>query len=154
MRNPERNIYVLCRKAGYIPFLGICGPIANPLHLPAKLCLNIITAGITLYEFEPTTRDTLELTTDNIFEDDNFGVKSKVTEVMPKPNNAPIKNFGVSSSELNAKPNDEKPADVRPPVEEVKPEEKSDTGIKDSEPVKVTDKVPYKQQEKNKSYKK
>lgn len=120
MRNPERNIYVLCRKVGYIPFLGICGPVANPLQLPAKLCLDIITSGIKLYEFEPSTHDTLELTSDNIFEDDNFGVKSKVTEVIPKPNNAPIKNFGVSSSDLNDKVEEKKPLDKEPPVTEEK----------------------------------
>ncbi len=100
MRDPNRNVFVVCVKPGYIPFLGICGPIANPISIPAKMCLNIITSGVCLFEMDLPTKDTVELTSDNVFEDDNFGNKTKVTEVLPH-SEGPITDFGVESSTLS-----------------------------------------------------
>ena len=151
MRNPERNIYVVCPRPGFIPFLGICGPIANPISLPAKMCLNIITSSINLYEVDPSTKDTLQLTSDNIFEDDNFGKKDRVTEIKPKVSTAPIQNFGVSASELESitspikVPSVEEKEEV-PAAVKVDPTEENECGesakpitpVANTEPVKIT----------------
>lgn len=71
----DRKILITCPKVGFIPHLGMQGPIPNPLRVDYTTCVNMIIAGVSLYEVDPATRNTVLLTLDNIDDENKFGTK-------------------------------------------------------------------------------
>jgi len=80
----DRKILITCPKVGFIPHLGMHGPIPNPLRVDYSICLSMIISGVKVYEVDPITRNTVLLTLDNI--DDTNKFAKKVTPVVNKVN--------------------------------------------------------------------
>ena len=85
MYSREDKIYVRINKNGYIPFIGMCGPIPNPIKIPASTCLQMVTAGIDVHEVNPDTKETVKLTVQNVFDDNKFGKKPNSSEPSKQP---------------------------------------------------------------------
>ena len=75
------EIFVRIAKHGYIPYIGICGPIPNPIKVTTETCLKLVNAGIVVHQFDPVTKQTVQLTRSNVFDDRKFARKK--TNVAP-----------------------------------------------------------------------
>ena len=88
MYNREDKIFVRINKVGFIPYIGMCGPIPNPIKIPVATCLQMVTAGIDVFEVNPDTKETVKLTVQNVFDDNKFD-KKPVQSVPVKERLAP-----------------------------------------------------------------
>lgn len=81
------EIFVRINRVGQIPFIGMCGPIPNPIKLSTEICLKLVNAGIDVHQYDPATKQTMKLTRENVFDDQKFGKKKEkpVTPVKPTP---------------------------------------------------------------------
>lgn len=69
MKPASDLIYVRVLRNGYIPQLGICGPIPNPIQITRGKAYSMINDGIEVHEFDPKTKETTKLTVKNVFGD-------------------------------------------------------------------------------------
>ena len=130
MKPASDLIYVRVLRNGYIPQLGICGPIPNPIQITRGKAYSMINDGIEVHEFDPKTKETTKLTVKNVFGD---GASAPAPEVKVEEKKAvepakaeekkaepekPVTLTGV------AKPEEKKEEAPAPKAEEVKPEEK------------------------------
>ena len=83
------EIFVRINRVGYIPLIGMCGPIPNPIKIPTDTCLKLVNAGIDVHQVDPVTKMTVKLTRENIFDDHKFGKKPVVASAPVKPVVAP-----------------------------------------------------------------
>ena len=132
MYKPTDEIFVRINRNGYIPIIGICGPIPNPIKVKTEVCLKLVNAGIDVHQFDPATKQTVKITRENVFDDQKFAKKkaAPVTAQAPVVNpSAPINLTGVTKKEepvvapvpvVEAAPVVE---EVAPAVEEAKVEE-------------------------------
>lgn len=74
------EINIVSTRTGYIPQLQMCGPIVNPLKVPAQTCLAMVTAGVPLFEFDPKTKQIVALTINNVYDDEKFTLKEAVKQ--------------------------------------------------------------------------
>lgn len=119
MYSREDKIFVKIIKNGYIPFIGMCGPIPNPIKIPTGTCLQMITAGIDVFEVNPDTKETVKLTVTNVFDDNKFGKKSNPIESPKQPTINPTDKVmftGVSQIPEEVKNVDEKSDDAKTDV--------------------------------------
>lgn len=81
------EIFVRIAKHGYIPYIGICGPIPNPIKVSTETCLKLVNAGIVVHQFDPATKETIQLTRTNVFDDKKFDRKKAAQKpaVTPPP---------------------------------------------------------------------
>ena len=79
------EIFVRINRVGYIPLIGMCGPIPNPIKIPTDTCLKLVNAGIDVHQVDPVTKMTVKLTRENIFDDHKFGKKPVVASAPVKP---------------------------------------------------------------------
>lgn len=100
MSKASELIYVIINKPGYIQQLGMCGPIPNPLQIPRELAKKIIVSGIPVYQFDPETKKTNELTLKNVFGD-------------PTPEKEPVKEEPETKNDQEPK-KEEKPSETKP----------------------------------------
>lgn len=129
MKPASDLIYVRVLRNGYIPQLGICGPIPNPIQITRGKAYSMINDGIEVHEFDPKTKETVKLTVQNVFGDGTSApapevkseekkaepVKAEEKKVEPEK---PVTLTGV------AKPEEKKEEAPAPKAEEVKVEEK------------------------------
>ena len=66
-------IYILCPTNGYIPQLKMSGPVAHPLRVSRYTAKNMLMSGLKVFEFDKQTKQTVELTLQNIKYDNRFG---------------------------------------------------------------------------------
>lgn len=66
-------IYVLCPTNGYIPQLKMSGPVAHPLKVSKYTAKNMLMSGLKVFEYDKATRRTIELTLQNIKDENKFG---------------------------------------------------------------------------------
>ena len=112
------EIFVRINRVGYIPLIGMCGPIPNPIKIPTSTCLKLVNAGIDVHQVDPVTKLTVKLTRENIFDDHKFGKKPVVASAPVKPVVAPTaKVEAVKPVTFTGVPK------VEPKVEEPKVEE-------------------------------
>ena len=78
----SEEIWVKVLRAGYIPQLGMQGPVPNPIKITRGRAHSMIVAGISVYEIDPKTRESKELTLQNIFEGE--GDPQPVVKEAPK----------------------------------------------------------------------
>ena len=57
MKPASDLIYVRVLRNGYIPQLGICGPIPNPIQITRGKAYSMINDGIEVHEFDPKTKE-------------------------------------------------------------------------------------------------
>ena len=130
MKPASDLIYVRVLRNGYIPQLGICGPIPNPIQITRGKAYSMINDGIEVHEFDPKTKETTKLTIKNVFGDDESApvpevkveekkavepVKAEEKKAEPEK---PVTLTGV------AKPEEKKEEAPAPKVEEPAPEVK------------------------------
>ena len=87
MYKREDQIFVRINRAGFIPHLGMCGPIPNPIKVTCGKCLDMINSGIEVWQVDPETKEMVKLTVKNIFDDQKFSKKTEnpVNIVEPAP---------------------------------------------------------------------
>ena len=110
----EEKIHILSPSRGYLAAANIMGPIVHPLIVDKSVAAKILMSGAEVYEYIPSTKNTLKLTLGNINDPNRYtALEPKVTE-KPFTPVAPVTKTGV--------PN------VTPPVvTEPEPEQKQDT---------------------------
>jgi hypothetical protein len=104
------TMMILTTRTGYLPQLNTHGPIVYPLQVNVGVVYDMLISGIKLYQFDPVTKMTLELTIENIYDDKKFEPKEE-----PKKETKPA-NEAKSTVVLNGV----KAADVLPPLQENK----------------------------------
>lgn len=124
MYSREDKIFVKIIKNGYIPFIGMCGPIPNPIKIPTGTCLQMITAGIDVFEVNPDTKETVKLTVTNVFDDDKFGKKSNPIELPKQPTINPTDK--VMFTGVSQIPEEVKNVDAKSSVDEKSDDTKTD----------------------------
>lgn len=125
MRKRTEEIFVKVLRNGFIPQLGMCGPIPNPIKITRGTAHSMIVAGIKVFEFNPVTKETIELTVDNVFADEDATKKEESNNQQTSP--APSKvSEPIKPVTLNGVKNSDKPADEDKKTDE-KPENTSDT---------------------------
>lgn len=67
MNTRNEEIFVKVMRNGFIPQLGICGPIPNPIRITRGQAHSLIVAGIDVYQYFPETKYTEKLTLHNVF---------------------------------------------------------------------------------------
>lgn len=132
MYSREDKIFVKIIKNGYIPFIGMCGPIPNPIKIPTGTCLQMITAGIDVFEVNPDTKETVKLTVTNVFDDNKFGKKSNPIDSPKQPTINPTDK--VMFTGVSQIPEEVKNVDAKSSVDE-----KSDAAEKDSDSEEKTE---------------
>ena len=78
-------IFVLTNKRGFIPQLRIAGPIVSPMRASIAQCLAMLTVNIPLYQYDPTTKRVVELTLNNLTDDQKFSPKAEEVKVAEAP---------------------------------------------------------------------
>lgn len=137
MYSRDDKIYVKINKVGYIPFIGMCGPIPNPIKIPTSTCLQMVTAGIDVFEVDPKTKEMVKLTVQNVFDDEKFRKRVIPMNEQPKPSMVKPTDSVVFSGVTKNPENDEKKTEDDTQKETIdeakndvpsveKPEEKSD----------------------------
>jgi hypothetical protein len=99
----EEIIHILSPYRGYITPAKLMGPIVHPLKITKSAAVQILMLGAKVYEFIPSTRQTLELTLDNINNPNRYDVL-KTPEIDNKSINKntpiePVKVKGVPKVE-------------------------------------------------------
>ena len=93
------EIFIVTTKLGYIPQLRTSGPIPNPFKVPVGLCLEMVIAGIQLFQYQVGTGKLVELTIDNIYDADKF--EDKVEEVDTEEEVATVEETEVTGVKLD-----------------------------------------------------
>lgn len=135
--NANQEIWVKILRAGFIPQLGIQGPIPNPIKITREKAHNMIVAGIDVYQVDEKTRETTKLTLHTVLggEAPKAEVKPEVKTPVPAPVKAekPVELTGVKveeSKKEEAPKAEEKKEEVKAeaaaPVVEKKEEVKED----------------------------
>lgn len=63
----KEKIFIKTNRIGFIPQLGIQGPIVNPYPTTRSVAKAMIVAGIQVYQIKPDTKEVIELTLQNVF---------------------------------------------------------------------------------------
>lgn len=71
------QIYILTKRTGYLHQLRMYGPIVNPLKCPVSLCMSLLISGVELFQFDPVTKNVVELNLENLLDDNKFGTKEE-----------------------------------------------------------------------------
>ncbi len=100
MSKATELIHVVINKPGYIQQIGMCGPIPNPIQIPRELAKRILVDGIPVYQYDPDTKKTHELTLKNVFGN-------------PAPEKAPASDAPKNGEDQEPK-KEEKPAETKP----------------------------------------
>ena len=123
------EIFVRINKGGHIPFIGICGPIPNPIKVSTEICLKLVNAGIDIHQFDPATKQTVKLTRQNVFDDQKFvkGGKKVVKPTLAIVNdtakeNTPVESIVFTGTPAKADVKKEEPQKTKEAVKEVKQE--------------------------------
>lgn len=122
MYSREDKIFVRINKMGYIPYIGMCGPIPNPIKIPTATCLQMVTAGIEVFEVNPDTKEMVKLTVQNVFDDNKFEKKPAPAVHVKTPVAPPVNNVtftGVKTPDVN-------PVNVSDEKQELSEETKTD----------------------------
>lgn len=139
MSNVDEKIWVKIQKAGYIPQLGIQGPIPNPIQIPRVTAKSLLVSGIPVYEYDPETKKTIELTLANVFSTGK-STQKPVRETNPTPKDPENDQEPVMFNGIPTPPN---PTPVSNDADnEKKPEEEKAEDMVDKEPVKETNPTP------------
>ena len=75
MKARNEEIFVKVIRNGYIPQLGICGPIPNPIKMTRGTAHAMLVAGIEVHQYFPKTKTTEKLTIHTVFNDEKVEVK-------------------------------------------------------------------------------
>lgn len=67
--------YITVETRGYIPLLGMDGPIVAPIEVPETIITNLVMRGYKLSEFNSKTKEKIQLTLENIYDNDRFKPK-------------------------------------------------------------------------------
>lgn len=120
----EDTIFVRIIRAGFIPQLGISGPIPNPIKITRAKAKSLIVAGVRVWEFNPTTKETKELTLQNVFGEPDSIKKEEtpVKTVAPVQEPKPTQFVGVQKDEKK---------ESAPAVQEAKTDNKEETPVKE-----------------------
>lgn len=120
-------IFVRIIRSGFIPQLGICGPIPNPIKITRAKAKSLIVAGIGVWQVDPNTNEVTELTLQNVFGGSEPEKTTPEKVVAPAPEPKPKEFVGVQKAKENVDP--AKPAvtnsDATEPVKAA-PEKKED----------------------------
>lgn len=116
----SEQIFVKVMRNGFIPQLGICGPIPNPIKVTRSKAHEMIVAGVAVYQYFPETKYTEKLTLQNVFGDKNnkdVNPKNEKPEVKkPAEPIKPVELTGVAKETVN---------DIVNTIDEKKPEDNS-----------------------------
>lgn len=107
------EIFVRINKGGFIPYIGICGPIPNPIKVKTEICLKLVNAGIDVHQFDPVTKKTIKLTRENVFDDNKFGKKKEEVK-QPANDQKQVENH-VQPMEFKGVQKPVEPVDVETP---------------------------------------
>lgn len=151
MSNVNEKIWVKIQKPGYIPQLGMQGPIPNPIQIPRATAKSLLVSGVQVYQYDPDTKKTVELTLATV-----FGKKNKEKDPAPTKepekvpdNQEPVSFSGVQTPGLASEPeteNEDKKSEETP--EQVSEDVKKAEG---PAPTKEPEKVSEKEKEEKKS---
>lgn len=100
MKPRTEQIFVKIMRNGFIPQLGICGPIPNPIRITRAKAHSLIVAGIDVYQYFPENHYTEKLTLQTVFgkaekeEIPKKPVEKKVSEPMK-----PVELTGIKKEE-------------------------------------------------------
>lgn len=132
----KEKIFIKTNRIGYIPQLGMQGPIVNPYPTTRGIAKAMLVSGIQVFQIDPVTKAVTELTLQNVFpgEGDKKPVEEKKPET-PKAGvtSAPVKPVSLQGvakapeqpAKVNETPEPEK-------VEEVAKEEKTDEKVEEA----------------------
>ena len=70
--NANDYIYIVCKQARYIKPLRMSGPIIAPLKVRMNVAWQIICSGITLYQYNPPTKEFVLMTMENAWYKNKF----------------------------------------------------------------------------------
>lgn len=125
-KSTQRNekIWVKIIRAGYIPQLGMQGPIPNPIQITRGIAHSMIVSGIDVFEVDPVTKNTKKLTIQNVFRTSGSNNVSDTSNQKPPQNSSTNKenknqnssisfngvsnNNGQKNNKNNDKPKDHK----------------------------------------------
>jgi len=118
------EIFIVTTRLGYIPALRTYGPIPHPIRVPLATCLELIVSGITIHQFDPETKNIVELTMENLFDIDKFTVVEKTEDVVkPVIEETQVAGVVLESAQEEAPVVEEAIADEGPATDEVEEEE-------------------------------
>lgn len=139
MRSVGEEIFIKVTKAGYIPQLGMQGPIPNPIKVKRAVVHSMIVSGIKVFEYDPETKETTEITLGSLYNEEP--AKEGKTDKSESPATPdpiqPVNLQGVTApiKEENGINVDATPVDPKDSTpEEIKPEENASTDTNE-EPV-------------------
>lgn len=118
-------IFARIIRNGFIPQLGMCGPIPNPIKITRGLAHSLIVSGIKVYEYNPDTRDVTELTLQNVFGTSEEAVKKEEPKKSIPDPVKPVQLNGVKVEETPKQEKVEAKKEEKAPVKEK--ESKSET---------------------------
>lgn len=97
-KTTKRNekIWVRIIRAGYIPQLGMQGPIPNPIQITRGKAHSMIVAGIDVFEIDPISRKSHKLTIRNV-----FGVPKTNNTPDTSPQKPPVQNSSHNKENQN-----------------------------------------------------
>ena len=72
----KEKIFIKTNRIGFIPQLGIQGPIVNPYPTTRSVAKAMIVSGIQVFEVKPDTKEVIELTLQNVFPGEGDSVKT------------------------------------------------------------------------------
>ena len=111
MKSRTEKIFVKVMRNGYIPQLGISGPIVNPIKITRAQAHAMIVAGIAVYQYFPENQYTEKLTLQNVFGKPEKASKPEepVSKVVSEPV-TPVTLTGVAKEDTIDKKEFEKPS--------------------------------------------
>lgn len=119
----KEKIFIKTNRRGYIPYIGMQGPIITPIPITREDAHNMIVAGIEVYQIDPKTKNAIKLTLQTVYPGE--GEPEGNTDKTPPINNGklaevtgdPIKPMKLSGI----------PVDNIPPIQEYELEDPEDT---------------------------
>ena len=126
----KEKIFIKTNHIGFIPVLGIQGPIVNPYPTTRAVAKELLVSGIQVFEIKPD-KSVVELNLQNVFPNEGNVVREKPKKES-KPIPKPVEPVTFKGVEVEKK---EEPvvaaAPVEEKVEEVKEEEPKEEVKKD-----------------------
>lgn len=85
MDRSKEQIFVRVMRNGFIPQLGMCGPIPYPIKVTRAVCHSMIVSGIEVMQYDPETKITTKLTLQNVFGGETKAEEPKKVEAPKAP---------------------------------------------------------------------
>ena len=119
----KEKIFIKTNRRGYIPYIGMQGPIITPIPITREDAHNMIVAGIEVYQIDPKTKNATKLTLQTVYPGE--GEPEDTTDKTSPINNGKLAE--VTSDPIKPMKLSGIPVDNIPPIQEYELEDPEDT---------------------------